>query len=213
MSIPTYGLISFTVRDANNNPLPGTRVKITDMLTGSPARLYSSAAPTSVVQGGGANGASGEVYADASGNVNVYAVQERPFAARAWAAGASTGAQPLFEIFNICAGQPIVQTTTVDNATPTPSTLTVSRNFLPSDTGSILVYSGSTGITLTLGQTLPTAFKCDVVQLGTGTITFASANGQTFVAVGSATHINVQYGKATVIQTGATTYQIGGNIA
>lgn len=58
--------------------------------------------------------------------------------------------------------------------------------------------SGS-GEVVTLPEDLPIGFECDVVRLGTGTVTFNTAGGASFVAKTSHDEVGPRYGRVKVL--------------
>lgn len=65
---------------------------------------------------------------------------------------------------------------------------------IPSDNGAIVVINSGTGKTVTVAATLPVGFKCEVIQMGAGQVTFATSS-TTIHNRQSHTKTNAQYAK------------------
>lgn len=87
-----------------------------------------------------------------------------------------------------------------------------------SDTGKVVECNNSTGITITLPNSLPVGFGCTVMQTGAGQVTFSAASGASFTAYNSKTKCAGQYAAVTIwvhSNSGgsAAQYRIAGTMA
>lgn len=76
--------------------------------------------------------------------------------------------------------------------------ITASGALRQEDIGKLLKVNSSDAVALTLPATLPEGFIAQVMQLGTGEVSFAAGSGATMVNVDSATAISGRYGVAGV---------------
>lgn len=87
-----------------------------------------------------------------------------------------------------------------------------SRSLTAADNGRRLVYSGGSGITLTVPGGLDSSFFCTVVQYGAGTVTFAGS-GAIVSNVSSHTRTSAIYAKVDLMAAGTDTYIFHGATA
>jgi hypothetical protein len=57
---------------------------------------------------------------------------------------------------------------------------TTARTLAATDTGTVIIFTGSSAITVTLPNNLSVGFNCTIIQSGTGQVTFSAAGGATF---------------------------------
>lgn len=97
--------------------------------------------------------------------------------------------------------------------TPAITTVTTTYSTQATDANKIINSTGTTGYTITVANVLTAGQWIDVVQSGTGQITFAAGAGVTLGSSGGKLKTNAQYSAATIICTGSGTYVVVGDLA
>lgn len=92
------------------------------------------------------------------------------------------------------------------------SETTTSRTLSDSDHGKVIVFSNSSGINVTIPDTLTTGFSCTIVQSGSGQVTVAASGSASVFGYGGSLSTAGQYASLNIIPTGSNAYIVEGEL-